>query len=230
MKLLIISDTHGKHKQLTERIKSISEVDVLIHAGDVSSRGYEYEIQTFLDWISEFHHIPTKIFIAGNHDFFFEQYKSRKEEMLSNYKDITYLQDDPYLLEGRVTVWGSPWQPKFYSWAFNLERNSQEMIDKWNEIPTDTDILITHGPPFGTLDLSSYGNVRAGSEVLQKRVDLIKPKIHIFGHIHNEYGYVFKNGTHYINASSLDGRYDVTNDPVYIEWEPTENTVEFLNK
>ena len=102
------------------------------------------------------------------------------------------------------------------------------MQEKWNEIPNDTDILITHGPPFGHCDVTPSGNLNVGCEMLRVRVDEIKPKIHVFGHVHSGYGYKFHNDTHFINAAVLNERYKYANKPVTIDWDPETNELEFI--
>ena len=78
---------------------------------------------------------------------------------------------------------GTPWQPEFGGWAFNLKRG-EECVKKWNLIPEDTDVLITHGPPLGFGDLCSTG-IRAGCvDLLQSVQNRVKPKYHVYGHIH----------------------------------------------
>jgi Icc-related predicted phosphoesterase len=96
-------------------------------------------------------------------------------------------------------------------------------------ITVGTDILITHGPPFGKLDYVKYPNQNVGCEELMKRVEVIKPKIHVFGHIHEGYGYVFDGNTHYINAAVLNGRYEFRNKPVNVLWDKNTNHLEFVD-
>jgi Icc-related predicted phosphoesterase len=172
------------------------------------------------------------VFIAGNHDFGFQREPKMAKEVVNYYKDIIYLQDS-FLgygvdLENYVKIYGSPWQPEFHNWAFNLPKNGLELAQKWNEIPDDTDILITHGPAFGYLDtiMGQYDNL--GCELLTKRIKTIKPKIHVCGHIHSGYGYVFDGDTHYINASVLDEQYQYTQKPLTVEWDPVTNKLEFI--
>ena len=100
---------------------------------------------------------------------------------------------------------------------------------KWSLIPTGTDILITHGPPYGHLDtvVGQYNNL--GCKMLSERIEVVKPKIHVFGHIHSGYGYKFENGTHYINASVLGEDYIFKNKPLTVEWDPDTNEIKFLN-
>jgi len=128
-----------------------------------------------------------------------------------------------------VKVWGTPWQPEFYNWAFNLPRQGWELEVHWNQIPEDTEILITHGPPWGHLDtVKSNPTNNIGCELLRKRVDTIKPKIHVFGHIHTGYGYKFDGTTHFFNASVLDEQYLYTQKPMTVDWNPKTNELSFV--
>jgi Icc-related predicted phosphoesterase len=229
MKITFISDTHNKHKQVTS---SLPGGDLLIHAGDISSRGYKHEIQQFCKWFNGLENYTVKTFIAGNHDFGFEQEPEMAKEVVGSYKDIVYLQDS-FLgygvdTENYVKIYGSPWQPEFHNWAFNLPKYGWELEQKWDDIPEDTDILITHGPAFGYLDtvIGRYENL--GCELLVNRIKKIKPKIHVCGHIHSGYGYVFDGDTHFINASVLDERYQYTQKPLTVEWDPVTNKLEFI--
>ncbi len=115
----------------------------------------------------------------------------------------------------------------FYDWAFNLPRQGEDLREKWFWIPKDTDILVTHGPPFGHCDEAPYGG-HVGCELLRERVDEFPPKIHVFGHIHAGYGYKFYNGTHFFNASVLGERYNYDNKPMTVDWNPITNELEFI--
>jgi Icc-related predicted phosphoesterase len=113
----------------------------------------------------------------------------------------------------------SPWQPEFGAWAFNLKRNSKEIRSIWEKIPINTDILITHGPPYGILDLS-VGKDHAGCQALYERVRVIKPKLHVFGHIHEAYGKQQggkQQSTIFVNASTCSIRYQPVQAPIVIE-------------
>jgi Icc-related predicted phosphoesterase len=229
MIVTFISDTHNKHKQITEHLPG---GDLLIHAGDISSRGYKHEIQQFCKWFDSLDNYTVKTFIAGNHDFGFEKEPEMVKEIVGSYKWINYLQDS-FLgygvdTENYVKIYGSPWQPEFFNWAFNLPKGGSELERKWNNIPDDTDILITHGPAFGYLDkiVGQYENI--GCELLTKKIKQIKPKIHVCGHIHSGYGYVFDGNTHFINASVLDEQYQYTQKPLTVEWDPMTNKLEFI--
>lgn len=207
MKIVAIADTHGQHKSLT-----IPGGDILIHAGDMSMNGNEYEIVDFLDWFNRqaFEH---KVLIAGNHDFYFER-KSDEQIKKILPKNILYLQDSWTTING-LTIWGSPITPWFYDWAFNRHRG--EPIKKhWDLIPAKTDILITHGPVFRTLDMISRGE-NVGCKDLLDKVHEIKPKVHICGHIHESYGTVEKSGIKFINASVVNEKYELKNKPFLFE-------------
>jgi Icc-related predicted phosphoesterase len=127
-----------------------------------------------------------------------------------------------------VNIYGSPWQPEFYNWAFNLPRKGNQLKEKWDNIPTDTDILITHGPAYEYVDkvVGQYENL--GCELLTERIKEIKPKIHVCGHIHTGYGYTFDGDTHYINASVLNEQYAYSNKPLTIDWNPITNEIQFI--
>ncbi|MBC8147590.1 MAG: metallophosphatase domain-containing protein [Bacteroidetes bacterium] len=231
MIISLISDSHCKHKQITQDLPG---GDLIIHAGDISSMGYTHEIKTFCDWYTKLYQYDTKIFIAGNHDFGFQDSPKEMTELLESYPKLTYLQDDLYLLgedydnyEDRIKVYGSPWQPRFCNWAFNVDRGPDIKLH-WDDIPVNTDILITHGPPFGTLDKVIGRTDNLGCEELAKRIHEIKPKIHVFGHIHSGYGYKFDGNTHYINASILNERYIYTQKPITIDWDPITNQLKLL--
>jgi len=123
--------------------------------------------------------------------------------MLTNCK---YLQDQELNVLG-FRIYGSPWQPEFYSWAFNLNRGD-EIRAKWKAIPEGIDILITHGPPLGHGDECVIGD-RAGCYDLLQEIEMrIKPKVHVFGHIHEGYGVTTNDVTMFINASTCNVRYN----------------------
>ena len=230
MKITFISDTHTKHKQVTDLLPG---GDLLIHAGDFTSMGYKHEIQQFFKWFSGLNNYTHKIVVAGNHDLMFEDDPKQAKEIISVYPNATYLQDDLELIgddySTAVKVYGSPWQPEFYNWAFNLPRMGWELQQKWDDIPVGVDILVTHGPAWGHLDTVVGQNMHLGCELLANRINIVKPKIHVFGHIHTGYGYKFDNGTHYFNASVLNEQYIFTQKPLTVDWNPETNEIEFID-
>jgi predicted phosphodiesterase len=227
IKLTLLSDTHSKHKWIpTDHLPG---GDLLLHAGDVSSMGYEYELLNFLKWFNEVPSYFYKVFIAGNHDYMFQQQPEYVKRVMEQYPNITYLQDDfVYFDEWGLKVYGSPWQPEFNNWAFNLPHNGKELEEVWNKIPDDTDILLTHGPAYGFVDkiLGKYENL--GCEKLAERVQIVQPTLHVCGHIHSGNGVAYKDGTTYINASVLNEKYDYTYKPYNIELNLETKEVEIL--
>lgn len=220
--ITFISDTHTKHDML-----DLPGGDILIFGGDLMNSGHnESDIKNFCKWFDAQDQYKTKIFIAGNHDRLFELDPERAKEIYSQYNNINYLEDSELSIQD-IKVYGSPWQPEFCNWAFNLPRRGQDLMRVWNQIPKDTDILITHGPPQGHLDISGppYNEGNLGCELLRVKVDEQPPKIHVFGHIHGSYGYKFHNGTHFINASVLNERYEQNNLPLTFEWDSETNKI-----
>ena len=185
------------------------------------------DIHTFCEWF-EAQNYKHKIFIAGNHDRMFENHPLESNTIVNKY-DVTYLQDDEHLIDG-VKLYGTPWQPEFCNWAFNLPRRGDALMAKWGAIPKDTDILITHGPPQGHLDISGppHNEGNLGCELLRERIDTIQPLIHCFGHIHGSAGYKFDGNTHYFNASVLDERYEYRNKPMTIDLDLETREIEFI--
>lgn len=234
MRITLISDTHTRHGLIDPKV-DLPGGDLLLHAGDIMNSGYnKNDIKDFCHWYNSLEHYDQKIFIAGNHDRVFEDFPEDAKEIYSSYKNITYLQDERLDLwdadDQQTVIYGTPWQPWFYDWAFNLPKGGPGLMSKWEAIPEDTDILITHGPPQEILDVSGppYNEPLLGCALLRERVDEIKPKIHVFGHIHGSYGYKFLNGTHFFNASILNEDYKYTNKPVTFDWDPETNEITFL--
>jgi Icc-related predicted phosphoesterase len=202
--------------------------DILIHSGDFMSSGYYWnEASTFLEWCDGLHQYDNKILIAGNHDRWFEDNMKEIPKLMEMYPNIKYLLDQQTEIFG-LKIWGSPWQPEFFDWAFNLPRNGEDLREKWSWIPNTTDILITHGPAFGHLDVSGFGGNPVGCELLRERIDVVKPLIHSFGHIHGSAGYKFDGNTHYFNASILDERYEYRNKPMTIDLDLETREIEFV--
>lgn len=205
MKILFLSDTHGQHRKL----KNLPQADLLIHAGDISKYGEDHEIEDFIKWFSKLD-FKYKIFIAGNHDFYFEdETVNRIQRMLP--ENSYYLCNTGVSIAG-INFWGSPITPTFFNWAFNKDRGP-EINKYWNKIPRSTDILITHGPPFGILDLTQSG-MNVGCQDLLKKVKSIKPKYHLFGHIHEAYGIYQNAHTTFFNGSILNENYTISNAPM----------------
>lgn len=250
-KIAMFSDTHGIHEDWYE-LQNISNpdimsefisADIMIFAGDMSNIGTYNQCESFFRWYDNIKTSAKKIVIAGNHDFFFDKsigsFYTRDfnelqrfakilqiEKLLAKYDNIYYLEDNSVTLHG-IKIWGSPWTLPFRNWAFMADENLlKTYIDK---IAEDTDILVTHGPAFGRLDkatqqqMSYDGKINLGSTTVRKAIDKIKPKLHISGHIHSNYGMYptidIPEETIFVNASSLTEEYEPLNPPIIIEVE-----------
>lgn len=196
MRLVFASDTHSLHQML-----HVPDGDVFIHCGDFSGKGDAKDVSRFGRWLTQLPH-KRKVVVAGNHDLALE---SRPEAAALLGAGVDYLFDSGVLI-GNVKFWGSPWQPRFNNWAFNLDRG-EPLREKWALIPKDLDVLVTHGPPLGILDLNAEGRP-IGDADLADRVLAVRPLVHAFGHIHECGGRVISRvGTIFANASILDGSY-----------------------
>ena len=234
MKFILTSDTHGEHHKISSYLAKTKElypeIDTIIHAGDGGTYKNPFQneasMRDFLRWYSNTP-FTNKLYIPGNHDTSFEKgLKSlvRRDE----YPEVTTLLHESIELNG-LNIFGSPYTPSFYGWAYNVKRSKLDRY--WNEIPENTDILVTHGPPMGVLDYVSIegGFLNVGCKALMNNVERVKPKLHVFGHIHDDilqpnYGSKVLTGlnTLFLNVSLLDQKYDVKNAPVIVELEGDE--------
>jgi Icc-related predicted phosphoesterase len=211
MKLVLISDTHGLHDKMTH---AIPDGDVLIHAGDFTNVGSVKDVERFDAWLGSLPH-KYKIVIAGNHERGWDQPDRSLEKNFSKSAGIIYIEDAAVQIDG-ILFHGSPWTPTFgYDWAFNADRGVI-IRNFWNAIPFDTDVLITHGPPMGILD-RALGVTHVGCEDLAKAVTVLSPRLHVFGHIHGDYGQRKIGETTYVNASICNESYEPINQPITFE-------------
>ncbi len=202
VRIVCISDTHTLQRQVT-----VPDGDVLIHAGDICNHGTRGEVKQFISWLGELPH-RHKVFIAGNHDWPFDKHGRHAHHWV---KHGTYLQDTAITIEG-LKFYGSPWQPEFCNWAFNLPRGKRlEFV--WSSIPDDTDVLITHTPPRGILDSEE----RFGCEALAERLKDLNLKLHVFGHVHASHGLEVRGATTFVNASICDPDYEPVQPPIIVD-------------
>lgn len=215
MRIVCLSDTHNRHGAL-----DVPDGDVLLHAGDATMRGDPEELRAFDAWLARQPH-RHKLVVAGNHDWLFEKDAALARSLLAH---ATYLQDSGIEIAG-LRFWGSPWQPWFLDWAFNLERGA-DLAAKWELIPEGTDVLVTHGPPYGVRDhvpprsrgTSLDGNgEHVGCEALLAALERVRPRLHVFGHIHEGYGQERRDGTLFVNASNCDRAYRPINAPIVVD-------------
>jgi Icc-related predicted phosphoesterase len=193
MRIVILSDTHMRHEDI-----EVPDGDVLFHAGDFTNDGEVWSMSGALNW---FRHLPhkRKICVAGNHDWVAERDPQYMLDTLGS--DVDYLDGTGTELNG-LYVWGSPIQPEAFDWAFNRSKLFRSTY--WDKnLPAQTDILLTHCPPRGILDMNHRGEY-LGDKHLRRNVDRVKPKLHIFGHIHEDRGAKDVDGTLFVNAAVLD--------------------------
>jgi predicted phosphodiesterase len=176
MRIVAMGDTHGYHRHL-----AVPDGDLLVHAGDLTQRGTLAQLEDAAAWLRALPHAH-KVVIAGNHDFGLQRDPARARAL---FHGLTYLEDEGVTLGG-LRLWGSPWQPWFFDWAFNLRRGA-ELDAKWRQIPEGLDVLVTHGPPAGHGDRCHDGR-RVGCEDLLRHLGRARPRFHLFGHIHEDPG------------------------------------------
>lgn len=193
MNILHLSDTHGLHRQLT----GLPAADVIVHSGDFTMAGTEQEAYDFMEWFCDLQYAH-KIFIAGNHDMCL--YGATLSGLDANCHYLCY---SGICIEG-VNFYGVP---VFIEDAFSGEKDKQ-----YKAIPADTNVLITHEPPHGILDFDD--GYHYGSEVLLDQVIEIKPRLHLFGHIHVAHGTAERDGTTFSNAALLGSDYSISSQPL----------------
>jgi Icc-related predicted phosphoesterase len=212
MRIVTIADTHGS-------LPDIPPCDLLIHAGDIcpaTDHSQFAQMQflsvPFANWLSR---VPAQsiIVVPGNHDYIFQKYS----HLVPTNLRCKILNDSVFELD-HLVIFGSPWTPYFFDWAFNGPYDPMEadafFERKWSFIPEKTQIVITHGPPSGIRDLT-YRINNAGEYNLKQRILTIKPLLHVFGHIHYSYGVerVEHEGSiiTFVNASYLGEDYKTPN-------------------
>ncbi|MDX1458729.1 MAG: metallophosphatase domain-containing protein [Marinobacter sp.] len=208
MRLVCISDTHSMHRQV-----KVPDGDILIHAGDCLGVGTLAELEDLDAWFSEQPH-RHKVLIAGNHDWCLQDEPAEAEALIRN---AIYLRDSGTEIEG-MKFWGSPWTPVFFDWAFNLARGPA-IAERWEQIPADTDILITHGPPAGILDqvITDGHSQSVGCDDLTRELERLRLKMHVFGHIHESHGQRRLNDCLFVNASTCNNSFRPFNPPVVVD-------------
>ncbi len=210
MKIVCISDTHNDYHRL-----EIPDGDILIHAGDIDAFSLSSELTDFNLWMASLPH-KHKIVVAGNHDSYIDT--TPLNVVRTHLHSVHYLENSGCEIDC-IKIWGSPVTPMFNNWSYMSERG-QEINEFWQMIPDDTNILITHGPAYGILDRTFFPREEhVGCKDLLNRINEIKPKLHIFGHIHPDYGQTKINGTTFVNASMMNNEYRLANKPIVIEYE-----------
>jgi hypothetical protein len=199
VRIVAVADTHLFHHDL-----AVPEGDVFVHAGDMCRIGDLAELRTAADWINALPH-RHKVVVAGNHDWAFAREPGAARAM---FPGVHYLEDSEVALDG-VRFYGSPWTPEFCNWAFNLPRGP-ELALMWAKIPHGLDVLVTHGPPEGFGDRTKGIRVptatpsRAGCADLRQRVAEVQPRLHLFGHIHQDGGMWRDGPTMFANVTTWE--------------------------
>jgi len=197
-----ISDTHNRAEQVR-----IPDGHLLLHGGDLTMQGSPAELERAARWLGTLRHrFRAVVAIPGNHDFGIETSPQANVDLFREH-GVDLLIDAPLIVEG-LRVYGSPWQPWFYDWAYNFPRDDDGALARstWAAIPPDTELLITHGPPHGILDKTFGGeDTRVGCPYLLDAVrNLARLQVHLFGHIHEAYGQERRGDTLFVNASTCD--------------------------
>lgn len=222
MKIVCISDTHLRHNYL-----KMPDGDILIHAGDALGHGTLPEMAVFANWFNSLEQYKYKIYVPGNHDWICLNNPSIAQALIESTPNTRLLIDRQISVEG-LNIYGSPWQPEYCNWAFNLPRG-EPLARVWANIPTNTDILVTHGPPANILDYIPTSHVsgeHVGCRDLRNEIFYrVMPRLHIFGHIHYSHGMhkqeVSKNSKNhtiqFINAACCDEDNFLVHQPTVLE-------------
>ena len=196
MRIVAVADTH-----LFTRDLVVPEGDVFVHAGDLCRGGWMKELERAAAWLASLPH-RRKVVIAGNHDWTFARPSEREaSRALLREAGVTYLEDSEATIDG-ARFYGSPWQPEFNDWAFNLPRG-EPLADVWAKIPEGLEVLITHGPPKGFGDATTYGKGEGCADLLE-RVRAVRPRLHVFGHIHESGGAWTEGATTFVNCTTWE--------------------------
>ena len=229
IRFVFASDTH----EAIGWESNIPDGDVFIHAGDFTMLGALQETKDFVSKLVKLPH-KYKIIIAGNHEMTFdtEKFKLKRQvieerfrylkriddvkvkEVVTTNSNIIYLENSDVTVYG-YKIYGSPVQPYFYDWGFNVRRHKIGEI--WEKIPIDTEILVTHGPPLGFGDMNEDNEHVGCADLLKCVREKVKPIIHAFGHIHNDYGMWKDENTIYLNAAVLDIAYNIARNGIVID-------------
>lgn len=208
-KLICISDTHSKFNELV-----MPEGDILVHCGDVTVLGTLKEFIEAAKWFQQqakrYKHI---VWIGGNHDLGLQSHTRDIILQLMKGDNIHYLENSEITLEG-IKFWGSPYTLQFRNWAFMDE--DWRLEPYWGTIPDDVEVVVTHGPSKGILDLTEDGE-NAGSETLRSNLETkYSCLLHLFGHIHEGYGEHTTTMLKSVNCSVVNRQYKTVNRPVEV--------------
>jgi Icc-related predicted phosphoesterase len=222
LKILAFSDTHNKHNDILfnswiEDYLKEHSIDVIICCGDFSTSQKSFD--NFISWYAKVP-VKNKLLIAGNHDEVLEKKETRDSNLLFMKEEgLIYLEDNSIIIDS-IKFYGTPWTPIFMNWNFMGTEN--QLKKKFEKIDEDTHVLISHGPPYGILDVVKYnlipfhcvGSTPLAEKIGRKLKDL---KLHVFGHVHEDYGMIEKYGITFANVSTLNKQYEVVNKIQFFE-------------
>jgi len=233
VRFVCVSDTHGRHSELTSKLP---EGDVLLHGGDFTMNGELQEVVDFAEWLQSLPYAK-KIVIAGNHDLSFDgSYSGDRGEVGVDRRSVreafdkvcggrcdgsapsgvVYLEDQEYTWRG-IRIYGTPWQPEFGYWAFNLPRGDP-LLQKWRAVPEGIDVLIVHGPPLGRGDRCEPNKKHVGcADLLSEVQGRIRPQFVVCGHVHEGASVSYDGTTHYLNSCSLNEHYECVHAPLVFD-------------
>lgn len=197
-----MSDLHGNLPGLPPADLYLLAGDYCPYAMDDPDEQEWWMLREFRPWLESLG--QSVVGVVGNHDRVFQE-----DPRVARTLPSTYLRDQAVSLHG-LRIYGSPWQPTFFHWAFNLDE--PELERKWQDIPEGIDILLLHGPPLGYGDEGGLDGA-TGSPSLLVRIDEVRPKLVLFGHIHRGYGCWQRGTTTLANVSLLDAMYRPSNQP-----------------
>ena len=210
MRILHLSDTHGHHRELT----ALPQADVVVHSGDITFHGSYDEVMDFVRWFAALPY-KNKLFIAGNHDFSLAGEQSDGKDMQEKINALLP-ENTYYLCNSGVEIEGLSFYgiPMFRS---SVDDTSYERF--YSDIPKETDVLITHQPPFGILDGGEYKGqpYNYGNALLLEQVKVVSPKVHLFGHDHNVFGKTMVNGICFSNGALTGHSCELIRKPEIIE-------------
>ena len=206
MLIYALSDTHNLHNKV-----EIPECDLIIHAGDATGRGSMEELIPFLNWYSK-QKSKYKVLIPGNHDWGF-QHMTDFYRLQCQERGISLLIDEMVELDG-LKIYGSPITPYFCNWAFN-RFPGPEIQEHWDKIPSGMDIIVTHGPCYQILDMNALMQNCGCDQLLSKLLEA-KPKAHICGHLHENYGLKEFMDIKFYNVALCNEQYRIAEKPMEI--------------
>lgn len=237
-RFVCFSDTHGLHNHIPAA--NYVKADILLHGGDFTNTGEVNQVASFAQWLKDYP-ASHKVVIAGNHDITFEpdyykrswaRFHDPKLDDVQARKNLlesgscVYLEDELVEVMG-YSIYGSPWQPEFCEWAFNVPRG-EESQKIWAKIPSSVDILMTHGPPAGCGDTTSK-RTAVGCVDLRRAIEERAVSVSLSGHIHEGYGVGTIGKTLCINASTCTHGYVPKNPPIVFDLPPPKDLRQFAS-